>query len=110
MPGSSRTAGCGTSTELRRYRFAAYCKGETTRWGGDTVTPFQANIPVVLEGVGVMPGDYIYADSAGAVVITAGAVREVLEEAARIGSQDAVYLDQIKAEHPDRIGEGTGGP
>ncbi|MGH7425048.1 MAG: RraA family protein [Candidatus Methylomirabilales bacterium] len=96
--------------ELRRYRFAAYCKGETTRWGGDTVTPFQANIPVVLEGVGVMPGDYIYADSAGAVVITAGAVREVLEEAARIGSQDAVYLDQIKAEHPDRIGEGTGGP
>jgi len=28
--------------ELGRYRFAAYCKGETTRWGGDLVTPFQA--------------------------------------------------------------------
>jgi regulator of RNase E activity RraA len=29
--------------ELRRNGFATYCKGETTRWGGDTVTPFQAN-------------------------------------------------------------------
>jgi 4-hydroxy-4-methyl-2-oxoglutarate aldolase len=33
--------------ELARYDLAAYCSGETTRWGGDSVTPFQANVPVV---------------------------------------------------------------
>ena len=42
--------------ELARYDFAAYCSGEATRWGGDRVTPFQANVPVVLDGVGVLPG------------------------------------------------------
>ena len=42
--------------ELARYDFAAYCSGEATRWGGDRVTPFQANVPVVLDGVGVVPG------------------------------------------------------
>lgn len=92
--------------ELRRYGFATYCKGEATRWGGDTVTPFQANVPVVLAGVGVMPGHYVYADSAGAVVIPADEVSNVLEEAARIERQDVVYLDEIKAE-PHRNTEGT---
>ena len=41
--------------ELARYDFAAYCSGEATRWGGDTVTPFQVNVPVVLDRVGVSP-------------------------------------------------------
>ena len=45
--------------ELARYDFAAYCSGEATRWGGDQVTPFQANVPVVLQGVGVMPGQLV---------------------------------------------------
>ena len=31
--------------ELAGYDFAAYCSGEATRWGGDQVTPFQANVP-----------------------------------------------------------------
>ena len=42
--------------ELARYDFAAYCSGEATRWGGDHLTPFQAKVPLVLQGVGVMPG------------------------------------------------------
>jgi regulator of RNase E activity RraA len=93
--------------ELARYRFAAYCKGEATRWGGDTVTPFQANVPVVVDGVGVMPGHYVYADAAGAVVIPAAEVGAVVEEAAQIGRDDASFLDQIKSEDPRRIVEGN---
>src|SRR5918994_4090298 len=30
--------------ELACYDFAAYCSGEATRWGGDHVTPFQAEL------------------------------------------------------------------
>ncbi len=33
--------------ELEHYDLAIYCRGETTRWGGDTVTPYAANLPVV---------------------------------------------------------------
>lgn len=93
--------------ELSRYRFAAYCKGETTRWGGDTVTPFQANVPVVVDGVGVMPGQYVYADAAGAVVIPADEVRRVVEEAVQISRDEVSSLAEIKTEDPSRMVGGT---
>jgi 4-hydroxy-4-methyl-2-oxoglutarate aldolase len=67
--------------ELARYDFAAYCSGEATRWGGDHVTPFQANVPVVLDRVAVMPGHYVFADSSGAVVIPDVQSEEVLADA-----------------------------
>ena len=75
--------------ELARYDFAAYCSGEATRWGGGQVTPFQANVPVVLDGVAVMPGEYVFADSSGAVVIPPGDLEQVLAEARSIEADDA---------------------
>jgi 4-hydroxy-4-methyl-2-oxoglutarate aldolase len=84
--------------ELARYDFASYCSGEATRWGGDVVTPFQANVPVVVGGVGVMPGYYVYADSSGAVVIPDGQVEEVLAGARQVESEDAGYREQITHE------------
>jgi 4-hydroxy-4-methyl-2-oxoglutarate aldolase len=84
--------------ELARYDFAAYCSGEATRWGGDQLTPFQANVPVVLQGVGVMPGQYVFADSSGAVVIPDGQIDEVLAEARKIEATDAASRGQIARE------------
>ena len=89
--------------ELAAYRFVTYCAGETTRWGGDRVMPFAANVPVVVDGVGVLPGDYVYADGAGAVIVPAGDVRAVLEEAVRIEAADARFIEQIRAEDPDAV-------
>jgi regulator of RNase E activity RraA len=43
--------------DLERFDFAVYCKGGTTRWGGDVLMPFQANVPVVVDRVTVLPGD-----------------------------------------------------
>jgi 4-hydroxy-4-methyl-2-oxoglutarate aldolase len=84
--------------QLGGYRFATYCRGETTRWGGDAVTPFQANVPVVVGGVGIIPGNYIYADSGGAVVIPADELESILKEAEQIESDDVAYLETIRAE------------
>jgi 4-hydroxy-4-methyl-2-oxoglutarate aldolase len=84
--------------ELTRCRFAAYCRGEATKWGGDQITPFQANVPVVLGGVGVMPGQYVFADSSGAVIIPEGELDAVLDEARRIQDDDEDYLEQIRGE------------
>jgi 4-hydroxy-4-methyl-2-oxoglutarate aldolase len=86
--------------ELARYDFAAYCSGETTRWGGDRVTPFQANVPVVLNGVGIVPGQYVFADPSGAVVIPDRQIDEVLAEARRVEAEDAGFRDQIARERP----------
>lgn len=85
---------------LAGFDFATYCRGEATKWGGGVVTPFQANIPVVVDGVGIRPGDYIHADSSGAVVIPAGQLEEVLEGAVAVVAEDAGYLEAIKNETP----------
>jgi 4-hydroxy-4-methyl-2-oxoglutarate aldolase len=84
--------------ELAGYDFAAYCSGEATKWGGGEVTPFQANVPVVLSGVGVMPGQYIFADRSGAVVIPDKQIEDVLADARSVEADDARYRDQISGE------------
>ena len=84
--------------ELARYDFAAYCSGEATRWGGDQVTPFQANVPVVIRKVGVMPGQYVFADSSGAVIIPDGQIDEVLSKALEVEAEDAGYRKEIAQE------------
>ena len=86
---------------LAGYDFAAYCAGEATKWGGREVTPFQANVPVVLKGVGIMPGQYVFADSSGAVVIPVGQLDEVIEGARAVQAEDAQDRQDIEREqHP----------
>jgi len=63
------------------------------------VTPFQANVPVVVDGVGVLPGMYVFADSSGAVVIPGHQVDEVVAEARRVEAEDAASRDRIAGEH-----------
>jgi 4-hydroxy-4-methyl-2-oxoglutarate aldolase len=92
-------------SELREYDFAAYCGGEATRWGGDVVTPFQANVPVVLRGVGVLPGFYVFADESGAAVIPAAEVEQVIEGAGAVQREDARSREMIASE---RLGAGRG--
>jgi 4-hydroxy-4-methyl-2-oxoglutarate aldolase len=84
--------------ELAAYDFAAYCSGEATRWGGGEVTPFQANVPVVVSGVGVVPGQYVFADSSGAVLIPAAQIDEVIEGARAVEAEDARYREEIARE------------
>jgi 4-hydroxy-4-methyl-2-oxoglutarate aldolase len=83
---------------LAGYDFAAYCAGEATKWGGGEVTPFQANVPVVLKGVGIMPGQYVFADSSGAVVFPVGQLDEVIEGARAVQAEDAEDLQDIERE------------
>ncbi|MDQ4144880.1 MAG: RraA family protein [Actinomycetota bacterium] len=86
--------------ELRRYRFVTYCRGETALAGGGTVMPLVADVPVILDRVTVLPGDYAYADRSGAVIIPASDVRRVVEAAAEIQVEERQMLEQIRHEDP----------
>lgn len=81
---------------------AAWVAGETVRQAGDAMMPWEANVPVVVGGVAVFPGDWVYADRAGAVVIPADDLREVLEEAERIEERDAATVARMRAEDATR--------
>jgi regulator of RNase E activity RraA len=82
--------------QLAGYDFATWCRGEATRWGGDTVMPYAAGQPVVLGGACVMPGDYVYVDASGGVVIPATGVSRVFDEALRIEAEDARFAEDIR--------------
>jgi 4-hydroxy-4-methyl-2-oxoglutarate aldolase len=84
--------------ELAGYDFVAYCSGEATKWGGGEVTPFQVNVPVVVSGVGVIPGQYVFADSSGAVVIPDGQVEQVIAGARAVEAEDDEFRSQIQQE------------
>jgi regulator of RNase E activity RraA len=92
--------------QLGQYRFATWCQGEATHWGGDTVMPFAANVPVEVAGVSVIPGDYVYADSSGAVVIPRASLHRVIEEALKIEAEDAQSMEEIAAERPGEPSDG----
>ena len=88
---------------LAGYDFATYCTGEAVQAGGNDVMPYEANVPVVVGGVAVFPGDYVYADSSGAVVIPSAHVEATLQEAARIEEQDAASVESIRFEDQELV-------
>jgi regulator of RNase E activity RraA len=88
--------------QLGGYSFATWCRGEATHWGGETVMPFAANVAVEIGGVGVIPGDYIYADASGAVVIPGASLQRVIDEALKVEAEDARSLEEIAAEQTGR--------
>ncbi|NDV08826.1 hypothetical protein GXW84_30830 [Rhodococcus sp. IEGM 248] len=75
-------------------------RGEATRSGGDTVMPFAANVAVEVDGACVMPGDYLYADASGAVVIPAASLHRVIDEAIDIEAEDSRFAEEIAQEDP----------
>ena len=62
--------------------------------------PFAANLAVEAGGVCVVPGDFLYADSSGAVVIPADSLNRVSDEARRVEVEDARAAADIR--HEDR--------
>ena len=93
-------------TQLAEYPFVTWCRGEATRWGGDTVMPFAANVAVEIGGVCVIPGDYLYADTGGAVVIPRASLERVIDEALRVEAEDARSLEEIATERRGRTAQG----
>jgi regulator of RNase E activity RraA len=88
--------------QLGEYPFATWCRGEATRWGGDTVMPFAANVAVEIGGVCVIPGDYLYVDASGGVVIPRASLERVIDEALKVEAEDSRMLDEIATEQPTR--------
>lgn len=87
--------------QLAEYGFPTWCRGEATQWGGNIVMPYAADVAVEVGGVTIVPGDYIYADTAGAVVIPAGSIDDILAEAHHVDEEDARAVERIRVERPE---------
>lgn len=90
-------------SELASYVPVFYCRGETMRAGTGDLMPISADEPVSLVGVTVIPGDFVFADSAGAVIIPAGLCEQVLNDARDIEAADTRFVEEIRNEDPDKV-------
>jgi 4-hydroxy-4-methyl-2-oxoglutarate aldolase len=104
-----RVAGLITDARLRDFDELAcytpvfYCSGEAAAASSHMLMPIAVNVPVNLRGTTIVPGDYVYADRAAAVVIPATHVERVLELAREVGEQDKAFLQTIVTEDPGEI-------
>jgi len=89
--------------ELARLNPVFYCRGEAVAAGARDLMPVASNGPVSLRGTTVLPGDYIYADAAGVVVIPARHLDQVLASAAEIEAEDKAILPAIRSEDPREV-------
>lgn len=88
--------------ELAGYDPVFYCAGEAVRAGTAELMPSAVNVPVVLDGITIVPGDQVYADSSGAVIVPARHFDEVWAAAAEIETDEVdqrqTILDENRAD------------
>jgi regulator of RNase E activity RraA len=83
--------------ELAAWGLPVWCRGEAVRWGGDSVMPFATGTPLEVMGVTVVPGDYVYVDRTGGVVLPAASLAALLDEAERVVAEDAAGLPAVRS-------------
>jgi regulator of RNase E activity RraA len=89
--------------ELNTYDFAAYCKGETARAGGNEIQPYLTDVPVSVDGVTVVPGDYVFAQGSAAVVIPASSAEAILKQAREIMKNMDLAKELTQIEDPKKV-------
>ena len=89
--------------ELKQYEPVFYCGGETVKAGTADVMPVAANVPVVVGGTTVLPGDFVYADATAAVIVPAVLADEAFQLAVEVEREDASFVTSIRDEDPEMI-------
>jgi regulator of RNase E activity RraA len=89
--------------ELNTYDFAVYCKGETVRAGGNEIQPYLTNVPVCVDGITVVPGDYVFAQGSTAVIIPAGSAEAILKKSRAIMEKMDRVKESLMNEDPQTV-------
>lgn len=82
--------------EAAGYAMGVWALAETPRASGDLLQVVEVGGIVAFGGVTVCPGDWVYADDAGLVVVPFVEHEEVLREAAAIEQADAEAVRRIR--------------
>lgn len=92
------TNGClRDAEEIAELDFPVYCAGTSPVKSAMDVETAGVNVPVMIGGVQISPGDLILMDRTGAVAVPADMLREVSEEAARIREREAKMEELIRS-------------
>ena len=89
------------SAEIRAGRFPVYACGVTHR-GPYKNGPGEINVPVVIAGMPVNPGDIIVGDADGVVAVPLAIAERVLASAKAVREKETVVMQHIEAGTLDR--------
>ena len=89
--------------ELNTYDFAVYCKGETARAGGNEIQPYLTNVPVCVDGVTIIPGDYVFAYGSTAVIVPAASAETILKKSREMMLKMDRVKDSLVNEDPQTV-------
>lgn len=89
--------------EFAELDISAWCRGSSPKAGSQDLMAVGANVPAVVGNTTIVPGDWIYADNAGTVVVPEAHLDEVLDRAAEIEEEDVEKAERIRNEDPEEI-------
>jgi 4-hydroxy-4-methyl-2-oxoglutarate aldolase len=93
--------------EAAEMGLVVWARGETIRNANDLLMPIAANVPVVVDGVTVVPGDWVYADGAGVVIVPERDADAVIDAARAIEARDGEEILRLAAADAARIAPQT---
>lgn len=82
--------------EAAEYAMGVWALGETPRASGDLLQVVEVGGIVTFGGVTIVPGDWVYADEGGLVVVPGADVDDVVKMAREIEAADAEAVRSIR--------------
>lgn len=91
---------CRDVDESRRFGFPVFARGAVPRTARGRVIETAFNVPVVVEGVTVAPGDWVLADGSGIAFLPGGRAEEIVEVAEGLAAREEAMLLAVRAGTP----------
>ncbi len=82
--------------EAQSYGFPLFARSRTPHTARGRIVETGTNVPIIVSGVTVTPGDYVVADGTGIVFVTAGEIDAVLEAAEAIASRERAMVAALR--------------
>lgn len=88
--------------ELKRLGFHCFAPGLVPSHGNPRL--IEVNVPVVLDGVRILPGDLLHGDANGVTTVPLSIAAQVADAAAQVRADEAAFMEYITG--PDLTVEG----
>lgn len=87
---------CRDADESRACRLPVYATGTTPVTARGRVAEQAWNVPVVIAGIQVAPGDWVIADASGTVFIPVASIEQVLSQAEAIAAREQAIASAVR--------------
>ena len=88
---------CRDVDDSREFKFPVYARSAVPTTARGRIVEEAFNIPVVIGGIEVKPGDLVIADGSGVVFVPADEAEKVIEAAERIFATEAQMAEALRA-------------